>query len=64
VRYLPRPVANSTTNGTSNVTSDGSGIISDDFNSSNKVSWDGEVIPDGPWLDRKLFKIGDYDVTN
>ena len=29
-----------------------------------KVNWDGDVVPDGPWLDRELFKVGDVSVTN
>jgi len=27
------------------------------------VDWNGDVIPDGPWFDHKLFSIGDFDVT-
>ena len=32
--------------------------------SESKVNWDGEEIPPGPWIDRELFSIGDFVVTN
>jgi len=38
-------------------------LIETDPNST-KVNWDGEEIPEGPWIDRELFKIGDISVTN
>ena len=28
-----------------------------------KVDWNGDVVPDGPWYDHKLFSIGDFKVT-
>ena len=36
---------------------------SDDANTT-KVSWEGELIPNGPWIDRELFKIGNITITN
>mmetsp|Transcript_15725 Transcript_15725/g.24156 ORF Transcript_15725/g.24156 Transcript_15725/m.24156 type:complete len:133 (+) Transcript_15725:874-1272(+) len=29
-----------------------------------KVNWDGEIIPDGPWLSKEVISIGDVTLTN
>ena len=42
----------------SNHTIGESGIIN-----GTKISWTGEVVPDEPWYDRKLFKISDFEVS-
>lgn len=28
-----------------------------------RVNWDNEVVPNEPWINRELFKLGDYSVT-
>lgn len=28
------------------------------------MNWEGEVVPEGPWLDKTLFSVGDTDITN
>ena len=33
------------------------------IDTSRKVSWDGTVIKQGKWIDTKLFKLGNYNVT-
>lgn len=55
------PILEPETNSTDNST-DGS----DSGNSTEEVvvNWDGEVVPDGPWLDREAFTIGDTVITN
>lgn len=35
-----------------------------DSGTGQKVNWDGEVVPDGPWLEKTLLTIGDAEITN
>ena len=28
-----------------------------------KVTWEGTVVPKGPWYEKTLFSIGEYEVT-
>ena len=36
----------------------------ENFNKTDKVNWEGEEVPDGPWIDEKLFMVGGMQITN
>lgn len=65
VIVVPKPVSNASSNETidSNIFEN---LNETDFVNPNgsKINWEGEEIPEGPWIDRELFKIGDISITN
>ena len=36
----------------------------EDYNKTDKVNWEGDKIPDGPWFEKELFMVGGMKVTN
>jgi len=72
VKNLPTNTSSNTTENSTTLTNE-TAIIEEELDNqvlietdpnSTKVNWDGEEIPEGPWIDRELFKIGDISVTN
>lgn len=63
-RILRRPQSGGSAPATPETESEDGGFIISSDSYKPKVNWDGEAVPDGPWLEQALLRVNDTPITN